>query len=79
MLLWLQALEVEPTSSAPDWPCWRDSLRRALTSCMAAELAPLMTVGGDMPSPNGARLGAKALAAPCRLQLRRFSAGCSLG
>ena len=78
-LLCLQDWKTELTSSDPDWPCWRDSLRRAFTSCMAAELGPAMTVGGDMPSPEGARSGAKALAAPWRLQLRRFSTGCSLG
>lgn len=46
---------------------------------MAAELAPTTTVGGDMLEPAGAMLGANALAAPCRLQLLRLSAGCAAG
>ena len=67
------------TSSASERPLRRAMLRRPSTSCevarVAAELALTMTVGGDMPSPAGATLGIKALAAPCRLQLLRLSAG----
>ena len=67
------------TPSASECRLQRASLRRTSTSCevarVAAELAPTMTVGGDMPSLAGATLGTKALAAPCRLQLLRLSTG----
>lgn len=46
---------------------------------MAAELALTTTVGGDMPRLASALPGAKALAGPCRLQLRRLSTGSAKG
>ena len=72
------------TSSVSAWPLRSESRRRAPTSCeaarrVAAELALSTTVGGDMPRLAGALLGTKALAGPCRLQLRRLSAGSAEG
>ena len=71
------------TSSVSAWPLRSESRRRAPTSCeaarMAAELALTTTAGGDMPRLTGALLGTKALAGPCRLQLRRLSAGSAEG